>query len=341
MIYGTFSDALRYFTGHISCQPAPAYTEVINLSAKTLGIVIPAFNEEKTLYQNMQKLTHVLSGDRIDHRILLVDDGSSDGTWEVIARLTAESSRFSAIRFARNFGKEVALCAGLRAVSGDYVLIMDSDLQHPPRYIKDMIALLERSGADIVDGVKASRGRENPLYKCCASAFYGLFRRVTGIDLRNSSDFKLLRRPVVNAINALDESHVFFRGLVSWVGFKHETFSFSVDERIGDTSRFSLSRLIRLSLDATLSYTSKPLYFTALAGGIFLLFALILGIQTLYTFFSGSAVSGFTTVILLLLVIGAILCASLGILGAYVARIYDEVKHRPQYIISEQKTHEE
>ncbi len=310
------------------------------MSVKTLGIVIPAFNEEKTLYQNMQKLTQILSDDHIDHQILLVDDGSKDATWDVISRLVSEDSHFSSIRFSRNFGKEIALCAGLREISGDYVLIMDSDLQHPPRYIKDMIALLETSGADIVDGVKASRGRENPIYKFCAKGFYGMFHKSTGIDLHNSSDFKLLRRPVVNAINALDESHVFFRGLVSWVGFRHETFFFSVDERVGDTSRFSLSRLMRLSLDATLSYTSKPLYFTVVAGGLFLLFALIIGIQTLYNYFAGNAVSGFTTVILLLLVIGAILCISLSILGAYIARIYDEVKHRPQYIVSERKKHE-
>lgn len=310
------------------------------MSTKALGIVIPAFNEEKTLYQNMQKLAQVLAADQIDYNILLVDDGSRDATWQIISRLTEEDSHFSAIRFSRNFGKEVALCAGLREVRGDYVLIMDSDLQHPPRYIKDMIALLEDSGADIVDGVKASRGNENPIYKFCAKAFYGIFRKNTGIDLHNSSDFKLLRRPVVNAINALDESHVFFRGLVSWVGFRHETFFFSVDDRIGDTSRFSLSRLIRLSLDATLSYTSKPLYFTIAATGLFLLFALIVGVQTLWNFFAGNAVSGFTTVILLLLVIGGILCASLSILGAYIARIYDEVKHRPQYIVSERRDHE-
>ena len=310
------------------------------MSEQTLGIVIPAFNEEKTLYQHMKTLAQVLDGDRIPFRVMLVDDGSRDATWEIISRLTEEDARFSAIRFSRNFGKEVALCAGLREVPGDVVLIMDSDLQHPPRYIKDMLALMERSGADIVDGVKAARGRENPLYKFCARAFYGLFRKNTGIDLHNSSDFKLLRRPVVNAINALDESRVFFRGLVNWVGFRHETFSFEVDERVGDTSRFSLSRLARLSLDATLSYTSRPLYFTTVAGGLFLLFALLLGIQTLVNYFSGRAVDGFTTVILLLLVIGAILCVSLSILGAYIARIYDEVKHRPQYIVSERRNDE-
>lgn len=305
------------------------------MSIKKLGIVIPAYNEARMIYNNMSKLSEILLTNKIDFSVVLVDDGSKDSTWDEMIRLTHDNPRFRAIRFSRNFGKEAAICAGLREVPGDYVLIMDSDLQHPPRYIVEMISLLEASNADIVDGIKTSRGRENIFYKLCAKTFYGLFKKSTSIDLQNSSDFKLMRRSVVDEINTLEESNVFFRGLVSWIGFKRVPFPFSVDNRIGDKSRFSVSKLAKLSMNAILSYTSKPLYLTIFLGALFLLFSVIIGIQTLYNYFSGNAVSGFTTVILLLLFIGSILLFSIGIVGIYVARIYDEVKRRPQYIVSE------
>ncbi len=300
-----------------------------------LAIVIPVFNEEKCIDRNMRKLISILEGYSIDFRLVLVDDGSHDMSWAAIERLASEDRRVTCLRFSRNFGKEAAICAGLREVNSRRYLVMDSDLQHPPRYIPQMLELMDSTGCDIVDGVKASRGEEGLLYKFFAKGFYRLLKWVSGMELGYSSDFKLLDRKVVDALRGFDEGRIFFRGICQWVGFRSEKLMFDVERREGDKSHFSMRRRVRFAIDSVLSFTSKPLYITVLAAALFFLGALVLGVQTLFNYFSGSAVSGFTTVILLLLLIGSVLSASLAVIGAYISRIFDEVKARPLYIISQ------
>jgi dolichol-phosphate mannosyltransferase len=270
----------------------------------TLAVIIPVYNEADAIARNAAVIAETLDAADIDHTLVLVDDGSQDGSWDALRRLCDARPRVRALRFSRNFGKEAAITAGLRAITADRYLVMDSDLQHPPRYIPEMMRVMDDTGADVVDGVKTSRGRESVFYKLCAAAYYGGLRRATGMDLRGSSDFKLLTRPVVEALSRMGEGRIFFRGLSSWVGFRRVAFPFEVESRAGAPSSFSLRRRARFAVDSTLAFTSKPLYITAVAAVGFFIGAVILAVQTLYNYFSGRAVSGFTTVILLLLIIG-------------------------------------
>ena len=302
-----------------------------------LAIVIPVYNEAKALGQHIRAIQNELTRSEITADFMLVDDGSRDQTWSEIILLCKEFPQIHALRFARNFGKEMAICAGLDAIEADRYLIMDSDLQHPPRYIKDMLSCMDEQKAEIVEGIKANRGKETLKYKLLAKSFYRVLKWATGLELDNSSDFKLLDRKVVLYLREFHERNVFFRGLVDFVGFHKVQFPFEVDARDDGSSRFSTLRLAKLAFNAILSYTSKPLYLTVILGFIFLLFAFVLGIQTLCNYFMGHAVSGFSTVILLNLLIGSLILISLGIIGVYISRIYDEIKKRPRYTIQERR----
>ncbi|MGE5381482.1 MAG: glycosyltransferase family 2 protein [Methylocystaceae bacterium] len=310
-------------------------TNTIYIPDCTLAIVIPIYNEAKTLQYNISTIKQTLENDGITASIILIDDGSEDATWLEIGRIIESMDNVYSLRFSRNFGKEAAIFAGLANVNANYYLIMDSDLQHPPRYIKEMLTLALTEQADIVEAVKTNRGKESLFYRFMAKGFYKLLTGVSGLELDNSSDFKLLTRQVVDAIRTFNEGNVFFRGLVDWAGFNKARLLFEVDEREGDTSRFSNARLILMALNATLAYSSKPLYLTVFSGVVFFIISIILTIQTIYNYVIGFSLSGFSTVIILILFTGSMTMLSLGIIGAYISRIYNEVKARPRYIISE------
>ncbi len=303
-----------------------------------LSVVIPIYNEERTIESNIGQINEQLLADGIDAEYILVDDGSTDETWAVLNTLSQEMKQVTCLRFSRNFGKEAAILAGIKEAQGDRCLIMDSDLQHPPRYIKIFMEKMDETGADVVEGVKADRGKQFFFGKLFAGGFYKIFSSLSGIDIKKSSDFKLLNKKVMEVLRDYSERYLFFRGLTEWSGFVHVQIPFPVDERKGDTSKFSVKKLFLLASNSILAYTSKPLYLTVLIGLLFLVCAAILGIQTLINYFSGDAVSGFTTLILLNLIIGSLVLISIGIIGAYIARIYNEIKERPQYIVSERAT---
>lgn len=304
------------------------------LEISSLAVIIPVYNEGTAIQKNFREIHQILTEDGITCCYLFVDDGSTDDTWQALCNLAEEFPSVSALGFARNFGKEIALSAGIDSIDADRYLMMDSDLQHPPRYIKEMLKLMETHQANIIEGVKVSRGKESLKYKLVAKSFYKLMKLITGLEMDNSSDFKLMDRQVVDSLRSFHERNLFFRGLVGWVGFKSVPFPFEVDTRRDGSSHFSTRKLMLLAMNAILSYTSKPLYITLFSGILFLFFALVLGVQTLYNYFSGIAVDGFSTVILLLLITGSMIMISLGIIGVYISRIYEEIKGRPRYIIS-------
>jgi polyisoprenyl-phosphate glycosyltransferase len=309
--------------------------KMVSDQSKNLAVIIPVYNEGPFIASNLAEIISVIDKIGISCLYTLIDDGSTDSTWAEIQTLKSKYSNLKAIRFSRNFGKEVAISAGLDHVNADLYLIMDSDLQHPPQYVEEMLKLMEKEQADIVNGVKSGRSKENIFYRYCAKRFYKLLKLLTGLELNDSSDFKLLNRRVVDALRRFAEKSLFFRGLVDWVGFKSVTFHFVVEERANGKSRFSTGRLLRLAQHSTLAYSGKPLYVTIMAGFFFLILSVILAVQTLYNYLSGMALSGFTTVILLILFTGALILISLGIIGVYLSMIYDEIKNRPRYIISE------
>ena len=301
-------------------------------------VVIPAYNEEASLAATTHGLTQALERAGSAFDIVVVDDGSTDATWRAIRDLATADARVSGVRLSRNFGKEAAIRAGLESARGRAVLVMDADAQHPPEIAAALLERWRRGDVAIVEGVKARRGDEGTQRATQARWFYRLFRRLTGQDLEGAADFKLLDRHVVDQYLALPESSLFFRGLTAWMGYPTARVPFEVAPRAGGDSAWSVGRLSRMALRAITSFTSAPLHLITLMGLGFFAFSVLLGVQTLFRKVTGSAVDGFTTVILLILITGSALMIGLGVIGEYIARIYEEVKRRPRYLISDRTT---
>lgn len=305
------------------------------MEKKLVSVIIPVYNEGEKIFDNVSEINQYLDTKLYDFEIVLVDDGSKDNTWREITRLSDNFDNVRGLRLSRNFGKEAALCAGIENVNPDACIIMDSDLQHPPEIIPEMLKLWAVDGFDVVEGVKIARGRERFINKICALSFYKVLHMMSGIDLDRASDFKLLDAKVIEALKTMGERNTFFRGMSAWTGFNRASIPFEVKERNSGRSKWSAFKLMKLAINAITSFSSMPLYIVTFLGALFLAGSFILGLQTLYMKFRNIAVSGFTTVILLLLIIGSTLMISLGIIGTYIAKIYEEVKGRPRYLVSE------
>ncbi len=300
----------------------------------TISIILPSYNEEENIRRAAERLTAVLRPEGVTWELVFVNDGSKDETWNRIREVAAEDPHVTGVSFSRNFGKEAAIMAGLACAKGDCCVVMDCDLQHPPETVVEMLHKWQE-GYEVVEGVKRSRGKESKLHGLMAGSFYKIMSAATKIDMSRASDFKLMDRKAVNAILSLPEKNAFFRALSSWVGFKTATVEFDVRDREAGTSKWNSLSLTRYAFRNISSFSSAPLQFVTAFGIITLLLAVVMGIQTLVKYFSGKAVEGFTTVILLILLIGSMLMLSLGIIGYYLARIYEEMKNRPRYLISE------
>ena len=298
-----------------------------------LSVVLPAYNEEIMLQKAADTLKNILEENKIDYQLVFVDDGSKDQTWQRIEEAARKDKNVTGIHFSRNFGKEAAVFAGLADAEGDCVAVMDCDLQHPPQTLVEMFRLWEQ-GYEVVEGVKRSRGKESVLHRVSAGMFYKLMSKATNIDMSRASDFKLLDRRAVDVLLEMPERNAFFRAMSSWIGFRSTTVEFDVREREAGVSKWSTKSLIKYAITNIVGYSSAPMQFVTGAGVLVFVFGIVLGIQTLFRYFSGHAVEGFTTVILLLLLLGSIIMISLGIIGYYISRIYEEVKGRPRYIIS-------
>ncbi len=299
---------------------------------KMLSVIMPIYNESQIAI-GVERTIGVLEKANIPYELILVDDGSTNNSWNEMTDLTKKYDTITAIALSRNFGKESALCAGLDSVNGGCCICIDSDMQHPPEIIPEMYRLWSEEGYEVVEGVKNARIKENPLYRFCAKSFYGILKKISDIDLQNASDFRLLDKIALDAWRSLPEKETFFRGMSSWIGFRRTQVYFDVSEREIGTSKWSAKNLIRLAINAITSYSSVPLYFASCFGIMFLLFFLIMFIQTLYMKLNGHAQSGFTTVIILQLIIGSVTMLNIGIIGIYIKKIYEEAKNRPRYII--------
>lgn len=275
----------------------------------------------------------ILKKEKIDYEIVFVDDGSKDATWMEIENAGKEDEHVNGVHFSRNFGKESAMMAGLENAGGDCVVVMDCDLQHPPETIVEMYRLWQQ-GYEVVEGVKRTRGKESVFHKMSAGLFYKMISKAVKIDMSHASDFKLLDRRAVEALLEMPERNAFFRALSSWIGFKTVSVEFDVHEREVGESKWSTKSLIRYAISNIVSFSSAPMMLVGFTGILGFLFAVILGIQTLVNYFSGNAVEGFTTVILLILIMGSFILMGMGVIGYYIAKIYEEVKCRPRYIIS-------
>ena len=308
-------------------------TSVNQPTQPELSCVVPFFNEGPLIGDAIDRIEEALARCSESFEIIAVDDGSSDETWAMIRQVAGTRASVRGIRLSRNFGKEGAISAGLAASRGRAVIVLDGDMQHPPEYIPQMVELW-RDGYELVSATKTNRPGQGSVYRVAARGFNRVFSRWTGVELQDATDFRLMDRAVVDAFLSLPEVQIFFRGTTSWLGFESTTIPIEIAPRPGQSgSKWSLRKLIRLGLDALLSFTSAPLHLVTLAGSLYLLVALALGAQTLFRWATGDAVTGFTTVILLLLGTGGLVLVGLGVMGEYVARIFDEVKARPRYLV--------
>src|SRR5437867_4762175 len=300
-----------------------------------VSVVMPVFCEGAHLPVLIADVRRSLEQCNLPYELVLVDDGSPDDTWQVIAVQAKNFHGLRALRLSRNFGKESALCAGLEHARGNAVIILDADGQHPPSLIPDMVRLWQSSEADIVEAVKRRRGRESLSSKLGAQLFYFLLNKLSGFHFKGASDFKLMNRKAVDAWLKMHERNVFFRGMTVWMGFNTVQIPFEIVPRSAGQSTWSVLKRLKLALVGITAFSSFPLHLVTFAGVIFLGLSVFLGLETLYLKLTGQAVSGFATVILLELIIGSLLMISLGIIGEYLARIYEEVKGRPRYLVKE------
>lgn len=301
-----------------------------------ISVVIPVYCEAAGIRVTLREVEKHLSLSATNWEIVVVDDGSKDSTWDEITALSHSMPQLRGLRLSRNFGKEAAVSAGLEAARGNAVILMDGDMQHPPSLLPTLIDTWRTGQFDIVEAVKSSRGDESALSAARAKLFYLILRAFSGHDLNGASDYKLLDQKVVEAYRTMKERNVFFRGMVNWMGFRSTQVPFHVEPRIAGDSGWSVFGLIRLAAVAVTSFSTFPLHLITIFGAVFFVFSVLLGAHTVYMKLSGAAINGFTTVILLLLIIGSSLMIGLGIIGEYLARIYDEVKQRPRYIVSQE-----
>ena len=297
-----------------------------------LSIIIPAYNEEQCIKRAYNAIHALLAEHNIEGEFIFVNDGSSDRTHEIINELSSEQDNIIGLHFSRNFGKESAISAGLAAVSGNCAVVIDCDLQHPPEKIIEMYHLWEQ-GYEIVEGIKKERGQEKKMHSIGAKFFYSVISHMAGFDMANSSDFKLLDRKVIDVLNKMPERG-FFRAISYWVGYNKTFVEYDVGERVDGESKWSTHGLIKYALSNISSYSTAPMQTVTVLGVLMLIISVIFGVWALIDKITGRALEGMTTVIIITIFIGSIIMISLGIIGYYIARIYEEIKGRPKYIIS-------
>ena len=298
-----------------------------------LSVIIPAYNEEEMISRTAETISGVLEQADISYELLFVNDGSKDRRWQCIQDEVKKNKNIRGLNFSRNFGKESAMFAGLSEAIGECVVVIDCDLQHPPEKIVEMYHLWQE-GYEVVEGVKRSRGKESAVHTFAASCFYGMIGKAAGFDMSHASDFKLLDRKAVNVLLNMSEKNAFFRALSSWVGFKTTSVEFDVQERVAGESKWSVWSLVKYAISNITSFSTAPMQIVTFLGAAMLILSVVLGAISIGQKISGAALGGFTTVIIIQLFTGSIIMISLGIIGYYIAKIYDEVKGRPRYIIA-------
>ena len=297
-----------------------------------ISLVVPCFNEQDNIEPFYNAILKVFNDIPASFELMFVDDGSSDETFVRINRLHEKDDRIKCISFSRNFGKEAALFAGIRNVTGDCTVVLDAVLQHPPELIKEMYSRW-KEGFQVVEGIKRNRGKESAIHGIFTKLFYRLISHAVKIDMANSSDYKLLDKSVAEELAKLKERNTFFRALSFWVGFKTTSVYYEVADRASGRSKWSTKSLMKYAIKNMVCFSYTPLHIISIVGIIFVLIAFGIGVDALFSYFRNSSASGFPTIVFLLLIGFGGCLISLGIIGIYIAQIYDEVKKRPQYII--------
>jgi dolichol-phosphate mannosyltransferase len=300
-----------------------------------ISVVAPVFNEHSTLTELHRRLTEVLTPIG-PYEIVLVDDGSTDGSWTLLLELAARDRHLRLLRLSRNFGHQAALSAGLEAARGEAIVLMDADLQDPPELIPQLVAEW-RDGYDVVYAIRGEREGEPRLRLASISLFYRLLYRIAPVEIpQNAGDFRLLSRRAADAITAMPERARFLRGMTSWIGFKQTGVQYTREARYAGESKYPARKLVRLALDGITSFSTAPIKLVTAIGFALVVFCVGVLVWTLYVrFFTSHHPQGWTSVIAVVLLLGGVQLLSLGVIGQYVARIFDETKQRPLYLVDE------
>ncbi|MEH7314755.1 glycosyltransferase family 2 protein [Priestia megaterium] len=300
------------------------------------SIVVPVYNEEEVIHETYRRLTEVMRSTKEAYELLFVNDGSKDRTAEIIKEYSEQDPAVVLLDFARNFGHQIAITAGMDYARGEAVVVIDADLQDPPELILEMIEKWKQ-GFDVVYAKRTKRKGETYFKKQTAAMFYRFLRVMTDIDIPlDTGDFRLLDRKVCNQMNSIQEKNRFVRGLVSWVGFKQIAVEYERDERLAGESKYPLKKMLKLSMDGITSFSYKPLKLASYAGvtlsGIGFIYLLVVMYLKLFT---DSTITGWSSLIVIQLFFSGIILIILGMIGEYIGRIYDETKNRPLYIVRE------
>ena len=300
-----------------------------------LSIVVPCFNEEETVDIYYEAVTKVLNTMDLEYEIIFVNDGSRDRTLEkTLALHDKYPKNVKVVDFSRNFGKEGALLAGLRHTKGDYVTVMDADLQDPPEYLPKMFEVMEKNNDDVVGTRRVTRVGEPVIRSFFARQFYKLINHFCEVAIVDGArDYRLMKRQVVDSILSLNEYSRFSKGLFVWVGYKIEYLEYENIERVAGETKWSFWKLFRYALDGIIEYTNAPLEISFVFGGFLTFVTTIELIILLITSLCGKVITTATILISLILFIGGCILLAIGILGEYMAKTYSEVKGRPQYIV--------
>jgi polyisoprenyl-phosphate glycosyltransferase len=302
-----------------------------------LSIVIPCFNEEACLGELHQRLSAAArSAAGADYALVLVNDGSSDGSWAAMQRLAGSDRNLVAINLSRNHGHQLAPTAGLDLCRGDTVLIIDADLQDPPELLGPMLEMMRESDADVVYGVRRSRAGETPFKRATAHGFYRLLSRATEVDIPlDAGDFRLMSRRALDALLAMPEQARFIRGMVAWIGFRQVPFAYDRNRRFAGETKYPLRKMMRFALDALTGFSSAPLKLASHAGLWLSFGSVLLVLYIAYAWLTGRSIQGWTSLMLVVVILGAIQMFVLALMGEYIGRLYNEAKKRPLYIVQE------
>lgn len=321
---------------NIMTEPSQKITKNTKYDTAFLSVVVPCYNEECVLDELIRRLNVVcVDCVRDSYEIILINDGSTDNTWPRIKSLAISNPHITGINLSRNFGHQIALSAGLKFSHGEYVFIIDADLQDPPELLAEMMKGMN-DGYDVIFGQRIKRQGETYFKKISASLFYRILARFTDIDIPvDSGDFRLMNRRAVDALNSMPEHYRFIRGMVSWLGFRQKSIQYDRSPRYAGTTKYSLSKMIKFAIDAITGFSIKPLRLASYAGIFTSAAATLYSIYVLISYFSGATIKGWASLIIIVLFLGSAQLLFTGLIGEYVGRLYMQSKNRPLFIIAE------
>jgi polyisoprenyl-phosphate glycosyltransferase len=307
------------------------------MSRLALSIVVPCYNEEASLaelHRRVSAAAHEVAGR--DHEIVLVNDGSKDTSWRVMQALAESDPHLVAVNLSRNHGHQLALTAGLEICGGDRILIIDADLQDPPELLAAMMREMDLSGADVVYGVRRSRHGETTFKKATAAIFYRLLSKLSPTPIPiDTGDFRLMTRRALDAFLAMPEQARFIRGMVAWIGFRQVPLAYDRAERHAGTTKYPFARMLGFAFDAVTGFSTAPLRFASHVGLWLVAASSLLFVYVAYGWLSGRAVEGWTSLMLVVVILGAVQMFVLGMIGEYLGRLYIESKRRPLYVVAD------